>query len=955
MHDSAIALVSEGGEVLFACALERLTRVKQDGRPPYILLKNLPWEKISAIAVSTEKEYTPPEQPLSRIHPLQLPVPRKTGLVHGVEFHEFLNTLPAPKKYVCHHLSHAASAFWPSEFDNALCLTYDGGMSNCAWFGGLYRADKGGGIQPLDRFDAGHHAKITTLYTSVTALLGFTPNKHEGKITGLAAYGKPTAKCRELLWKMFTEDYFVLEEMTEWFFTYDRNTPPLLIVDGDKREKLLERLPGITKEEMAATVQAMAEEHILSILDNAAAQGWTSDHICLSGGLFANVKINQRVKEWGFRNVFISPPMTDDGTALGAALHVASCGEHFKPPAMREMFLGVKFSSEDIEKSLHHWDLDYEKIEFPADHLADELAGGAVVAIFQGAMEFGPRALGNRSIISQASDAGINDRLNARLLRTEFMPFAPITRFEDVSECYVGLEGAEHAAEFMTITCHCTESMLEKCPAVVHIDQTARPQLVNRERHPLLHDVLTSYKEKSGRPALINTSFNVHEEPIVCSPDDAIQGLLEAGLDYLYFEGGYLVTFNKNHQKALSYLQKKRGDPNRKSYNFQKVLLELHRRLNAAHRRDEEKEEEIRSLKADCNVKDEEILSLKKICEERESLIFQLDDRVRFLDRTNILGKVLFKVRSLLLSVLARITRPVVWMITPRLGILRQHSPHPLTLPERYATSLNTSRMPKISIVTPSYNQALYLERTILTVIEQGYPNLEYIVQDGGSEDGTREILLRYADKLTGWEARPDEGQSQAINLGFARTTGEIMAYLNSDDILFPGALSYVAAYFNQHPEVDVVYSHRIVIDEKDQQIGCWMLPAHDDGVLSWADYIPQETLFWRRSIWDRVGGQIDESFRFAMDWDLLVRFRNAGAHFSRLERFLAGFRVHAFQKTSVELSDIGQQEMDRIRQRELGWVPSQSEVSKALKPYLRKHIITDLGWRIRESLNKCK
>lgn len=286
-----------------------------------------------------------------------------------------------------------------------------------------------------------------------------------------------------------------------------------------------------------------------------------------------------------------------------------------------------------------------------------------------------------------------------------------------------------------------------------------------------------------------------------------------------------------------------------------------------------------------------------------------------------------------------------------RLGHLIQHGPKDLRLPAYYARPIYIKHHPKISIVTPSFKQAGFIERTIKSVLNQNYPNLEYFVQDGGSLDGTKEILNRYADKLTGWESRPDNGQSQAINLGLAKTSGDIMAWLNSDDILLPGSMTYVADYFNRHPEVDVVYGHRILIDENDQQIGRWMLPRHDDDVLSWADYIPQETMFWRRSIWEKAGGQIDETFRFAMDWDLIIRFRDAGARFACLPRFLGGFRIHMQQKTSAEISGIGIREMTRIRERVLGRVPSEAEIYTAVVPYMRRHLVTDLRWRIQYKL----
>lgn len=297
------------------------------------------------------------------------------------------------------------------------------------------------------------------------------------------------------------------------------------------------------------------------------------------------------------------------------------------------------------------------------------------------------------------------------------------------------------------------------------------------------------------------------------------------------------------------------------------------------------------------------------------------------------------------------VVHSIYQVVKPRLGNLNQHPPHELCLPAHYYDATPLTVTPKISIVTPSFNQREFIERTLKSVLDQSYPNLEFYVQDGGSDDGTTDVLERYGDRLTGWESCLDDGQAQAINVGFAKTSGEIMAWLNTDDILLPGTLAYVAQYFCCHPEVDIVYGHRILINESDQQIGRWMMPVHDDRILSWADYIPQETLFWRRRIWEKAGGQVDESFKFAMDWDLLVRFRDAGARFARLPRFLGGFRIHPHQKSTAAISEFGLQEMCRIRQRTLGRIPSRSEINKAVFPYLLKHIVTDIGWRILSKL----
>ena len=296
----------------------------------------------------------------------------------------------------------------------------------------------------------------------------------------------------------------------------------------------------------------------------------------------------------------------------------------------------------------------------------------------------------------------------------------------------------------------------------------------------------------------------------------------------------------------------------------------------------------------------------------------------------------------------ARIISRLKARLAPRLGNLNQHSPVPVQPIAPYVCVTPTTQLPVISLITPSYNQGHFIERTIRSVLDQGYPKIEYVVQDGGSSDDTVSVLKKYGDRLAGWDSNPDNGQSHALNLGFARTTGEIMGWLNSDDVLLPGTLSCVADYFARHSDVDVVYGNRLLINEDDMNIGRWILPGHDSEALSWADYVPQETLFWRRSLWEKTGGKIDESFRFAMDWDLLVRFRDAGARFAHIPRFLGAFRIHIQQKTSAAIGEVGFQEMDSIRERIHGRVPSRKEIRKAVMPFLARHAVVDLIYRIK-------
>lgn len=285
------------------------------------------------------------------------------------------------------------------------------------------------------------------------------------------------------------------------------------------------------------------------------------------------------------------------------------------------------------------------------------------------------------------------------------------------------------------------------------------------------------------------------------------------------------------------------------------------------------------------------------------------------------------------------VRRLVAKALGARLHLFIHHEPRPLRLPARYHRTEAPSPPPGISIVTPSFNQGRFLDETIRSVLDQSYPNLEYAVQDGGSKDDSAAVMEKYRGRLVHAESRKDNGQGNAINLGFAHATrGEIMAYLNSDDLLLPGTLNTVARYFADHPDVDVVYGHRVVIDPDSQEVGRWVLPPHSDRMLVWCDYVPQETMFWRRRIWDKVGGKIDESFQYALDWDLLLRFRDAGAKFVRLPRFLAAFRVHLTQKSSVDHTGFGLPEMNKLRKRVHGRETTPDDMRRNMRGYMLRH-----------------
>lgn len=321
----------------------------------------------------------------------------------------------------------------------------------------------------------------------------------------------------------------------------------------------------------------------------------------------------------------------------------------------------------------------------------------------------------------------------------------------------------------------------------------------------------------------------------------------------------------------------------------------------------------------------DELELLRRECAQFKATCENLNKKLERLDRA------LERTRKY--SLVYRLQR----LFMPRLGTFIQYRPREIDIPQHYLKHEPLAAPPAISMVTPSFQHAAFLERTMCSVLDQQYPRLEYIVQDGGSRDGTAELLDRYRPRLKAAVSQKDRGQAHAVNLGFAHATGELMAYLNSDDLLLPGALHYVAAYFRAHPEVDVVYGQRVVINAQDQEVGRWVLPEHEDQMLLWADYVPQETLFWRRRIWEKTGGKVDESFQFALDWDLLLRFREAGARMACLPRFLGAFRIHALQKTLALIENVGYPEMNRLRRKYLGREPSGTEIARALRGYMRR------------------
>lgn len=434
-----------------------------------------------------------------------------------------------PIDLVDHHRAHASAAYYTSGRPRALVVTLDGqgdGQCGQVWLG------ENGRMKQLQTISSYHSPGL--FYNFVTWYLGYKPMRHEGKITGLAAHGN-YENVRATFERLFGFDgqnfqYHLAQDQRQHAYPHRSNYVKF-------RDALPAEFKNFSKEDVAAGVQVLTENVVAQHVDQFLKQTGPID-ICMAGGVFANVRVNQKVAELeNARSVYIFPAMGDNGLPVGAALYSYYKNLGFpelkKIPKLSNVYLGPGYTDSEIETALKKSGLKYEYYQNIAPKVAQLLHNGHVVARFDGRMEFGPRALGNRTILYQPSDKSVNDWLNHKLNRTEFMPFAPVTIFEDMDGNYQNISKNEYPARFMTITFNCSKDMAEKCPAVVHVDNTARPQLIDEKTNPVYYRILKEYKKLTGLSSVINTSFNMHEEPIVCSPDDAIRSFSMGNLDYL--------------------------------------------------------------------------------------------------------------------------------------------------------------------------------------------------------------------------------------------------------------------------------------------------------------------------------------------------------------------------------------------------------------------------------------
>jgi carbamoyltransferase len=552
------AAILEDGKILAAVAEERLCRMKMATGMPrraveeVLRLTGLSGSEIDRVAVAQRVSVFQPEpvgwpgwfdgqQPIrtsrfdrlgSTLAPIVGRFPlawRAHHLLKRQLFRDRLKKLPrflkqhyaigAPASFHDHHYCHATGAYFTSGFQHALVVTLDGGGDGLS--GSVYSGRKGvlERLSTVDSFNS-----LGNFYSYITAICGFKAERHEGKITGLAAHGEP--RYADLLRGLvgYEEPGKIRYRVPMYHQSALRQISRLLPAEFDRAD-------------LAASVQLVLEEVGVAFVRHWLRRTGLRD-LAVAGGVFANVKLNQRLHELEeVDRFFVHPGMDDGGLAVGSALATvieqAPRGAPDLIGQLADVSLGPEYDDREVQAAIEEAGHPARREVDIHDAIARLLAQGHVVARFSGRMEYGPRALGNRSILYASTDPSVNDWLNQRLVRTEFMPFAPATLVEHARHCYHGLDGAEDPARFMTITFDCTPEMRAQSPGVVHLDGTARPQLVDAATAPDLHAILSAYYRRSGIPSIVNTSFNMHEEPIVCTPADALRAFEDGRLDYL--------------------------------------------------------------------------------------------------------------------------------------------------------------------------------------------------------------------------------------------------------------------------------------------------------------------------------------------------------------------------------------------------------------------------------------
>jgi carbamoyltransferase len=555
MHDSAAALVRDG-ELVFAIAEERLSRVKHDAGFPHRAIRAAldffgiraadldfvcyGWQPAGNVFRHDLACYLRGRAPAGYLNVLNS-TRHFASMWHQQNghhlFEQHFGATRARLLFVEHHLAHALSAYALSGFDDAAVLVIDG---RGAWEATSLWHGRDGRLQHLETIDWPN--SLGVFYAEMTQFLGFQKYSDEWKVMGLAPYGQPGVDLSDFIQIPSHNS----EEPARNARCYRVNSKALM---GDGR-----RAPGIVAKlgpprdpeseitsrhrDIAFAVQDACERAVLALARRATKLA-QSRNLCLAGGVALNSKANGKILSSGIcEGIFIQPAAGDDGAAIGAALAPMLDGNRpLLLHKMRHAYLGNEISDDQIQSVLHTCKIRHARLDDPAARAAELIASGKILGWFQGRMEFGPRALGHRSILADPRDPAMKNRVNnAVKFRESWRPFAPAVLAEAASEYF---ESA-HDSPFMVLTAQVRPEKRAEIPAVTHVDGSARPQTVQAAINPLFHRLIGEFQRRTGVPVVMNTSFNLRGEPIVCTVADALRTFFTSGMDALII-GGFLI------------------------------------------------------------------------------------------------------------------------------------------------------------------------------------------------------------------------------------------------------------------------------------------------------------------------------------------------------------------------------------------------------------------------------
>ena len=533
IHSCGLALI-EDGKPIFAFEEERFTRIKsyKDFQRNY---HRYPLESLHNALKKYPKE-------MEGIDYLAGFLPKERfvdPMVKAIGLTEHTN---APYIEVSHHEGHCNLAYYLSNFqEDTLVVSIDASGN---YHSAKYYLGSNGNLTYLDGIDI-YQKSLGHYYSMLTEFLGFKRLKDEGKVVGMASHGN----FNQELYDVFNNSITIDQLQTDPDYANGEGVPMGKLYE-DFYSNFYKKFGSIYKKEthhlqdIAYNGQLVFEEKVLSIINRLHTLYPYVKHIALAGGIFANIKLNRRINELDWVNeVFVAPPMGDEGLPLGCALTVyKKFNPDFKPFRLDNVFLGTEYSDGEFQYDASK----FNKRPYNEKELAYDLKEGNIVGWFQGRYEHGPRALCNRSIIADPSVPGTYKKINDRLQRNDFMPFAPVVMEERASEVF-NITKSPYTSEFMTMLYDTNPEWKDKIPAVVHpVDNTARIQIVTKNNNPKFHNLISEFNNLTSIPVLLNTSFNVHGEPIVCHPKEAFVHLENGIVDKLVINNNiYTKKYDK--------------------------------------------------------------------------------------------------------------------------------------------------------------------------------------------------------------------------------------------------------------------------------------------------------------------------------------------------------------------------------------------------------------------------